>query len=321
MDVGTIRTPFLAGRIRIVASVARRSSCYGRCWPTATRLSVVFAVLTAVALIVGLIPTPGYEGWAFGFFREGIGGRRGDPVHRTRPSCLAGTQPRVQPHHRQRRLQPPPAVIRLVALGTLRSCSPAELGQWVSATRRAPQHPSAPQHGAAAADTVTKAGRPAARHARSILGCCATAGQAEVPAGHVVIGLASAAAVLGQAIVLASAITSVMGAPISPAIGPDLPCSPGSSGLRAIARHAQGTAAARRPPRSVPATRRCCGGSSRSGRRSSRAGAAASLPSSPPAAWTASIPTSPATCPSWCSPAWCRRCSWWSSGSPTGCRG
>ena len=48
---------------------------------------------------------------------------------------------------------------------------------------------------------------------------------------------------------------------------------------------------------------------SRSARRGGPAGAPASSRSSPPAGSTLSTPTSPATCRSWCSPAWCPRCS------------
>jgi ATP-binding cassette subfamily C protein CydCD len=62
----------------------------------------------------------------------------------------------------------------------------------------------------------------------------------------VVIGLASAAAVLGQAIVLAAAITAVFrgGADLT-AIGPDLAVLAGIVGLRAVLAYAQETAAAR----------------------------------------------------------------------------
>ena len=154
--VGTIREDArsLAGRIGIVAVLLGAIFLLWTLLAHGNGLSVVFAVLTAVALIVGLLANAQeYEGWAFGFFGAGIVGRRGDPVRRAVPGRHAlEHQPGVQPHHRQRELHGlHPAVMSWVALGTLPFVLAYQAWTYWVFRKRVGRGsiPTTPQHGAA----------------------------------------------------------------------------------------------------------------------------------------------------------------------------
>jgi ABC-type transport system involved in cytochrome bd biosynthesis fused ATPase/permease subunit len=111
----------------------------------------------------------------------------------------------------------------------------------------------------------------------------------------VLLGLASAACVLGQAVLLATMITAVFlhGAGLD-AVGAGLGLLAGFVAARAVLAYAQETAAARASAAVASQLRTaCCGARSISDRPGFTSAAAVSSPSWRPAASTPSIPTSP----------------------------
>ena len=290
-----------------------------------------FAVLTAVALVAGLVANAQErEGWAFGLSAAGIVGVVATLFVALYPDVMpSSTNPAFSLTIDNASSTPSTLghdVLGRAGHAAVRARLPGVDLLGLPQAHRAPQHPEQPaarrRH---AAGTVTRDRRHGRRgHARSIRGCCATAGPAEkFLLVCVLLGLASAAAVLGQAVVLATAITAVFreGADLA-AIGPELALLAGIVGLRAVLAYAQETAAARASAAVKSQLRTALlrrivalGPSFLAGRRSGELAQLATR------GVDAVDPTSPATCPSWCSPAWCHRCSWSSSGSPTGSPG
>jgi ABC-type transport system involved in cytochrome bd biosynthesis fused ATPase/permease subunit len=139
----------------------------------------------------------------------------------------------------------------------------------------------------------------------------------------VLLGLGSAAAVLGQAALLAATITAVFlhGAGLD-AVGGDLALLAGLVVLRALLAYAHETAATRAAAAVKSQLRTALlhrivelGPEWLASRRG---GDLAQLATR---GVDAVDPYFRDTCRSWCSPAWSRRCSWSSSGSPTGSPG
>jgi cytochrome bd ubiquinol oxidase subunit II len=158
--VGTIRADArsLAGRIGIVAVLLGAIFLLWTLLAHGNGLSVVFAVLTAVALIVGLIANAQeYEGGAFGFFGAGIVGVVVTLFTALYPNVMpSSTNPAYSLTIANASSTPSTlAVMSWVALGTL----PFVLGYqawtyWVFRKRIGRRSiPSSPQHGAATLPT------------------------------------------------------------------------------------------------------------------------------------------------------------------------
>ena len=254
--VGTIRAD--ARSLALASASSRcwpaRPSCCGRCWPTATRLSLVLAVLTAAALVAGLVANAqsaraGPSAWS----AAGIVGVVATLFVALYPDVMpSSTEPGVQPDHRQRQLHalhPGHHVLGRAGHAAVRARLPGVDLLGVPQAHRARQHPDAAtaRRGDAARHVIRpRLGRrePApldprllrySRSSRPFLLVCVLLGLLACGRGARPGGSAGHGDHCG----------------VPPGRGPrrdrrpSSPCSPGSSGCARLLAYAQETAAAR----------------------------------------------------------------------------
>ena len=168
----------LAGRIGVAAVVLGATFLVWTMLVHSAALVWVFGLLTALALLGGLYANlKGREGWAFGLLGAHDGRRGGDAVRRAVPERHAlDDQPGLQPHDRERQLDPLHADDHVVDRAVHPAAGAGVPGVDVLGLPQAhrpgphPDHPAARRGtGAAVAASPARDTRPSRAHTRTHL--------------------------------------------------------------------------------------------------------------------------------------------------------